>query len=438
MRTSIESCLLNALFVALFVVWGGRGVSGTYTWSDCGDPLSKLVTYQSLTLSEDPVVTSSNLLVNVAFNIKAGRIWAGNILQVTYNGGVVLNTSTTDVCDLPNTVLNCPFNGGTYSYTSIYAVPSLPSGTYNVKITNIFGQGVFQTNIGCVEFTVQVDNPQVETCSYVSTATADISLVPTFPGGNLWNDRTTVFVGSNWGPQSAGAPYGTFSSVTASPDLLIPNSGATSGTFSDIEDLFWAASGSLSAVINGSSTTSYQYSGVFFVGYNGTAYPKLLSLDNSLLSGNFEWTFAVSGNTVQSISGLFQILPALGTQPTGWPYPLGFGRLDNFTFQSGPTGYAVTSSRTYDTCVSGIPSNLQSGTSSTSSGLTNAQKWSIGLGVAGFLLVIGIIVLLFMAWRENRDKQYLNDDDLVDPLKPDYGFLAINDIIEGGDELPPQ
>jgi len=360
------------------------------------------------------------------------------VLEVYYNGALVLEVNTTDACDLAPTTLSCPFPAKSISYTDSYQVPFLPSGSYTFRIRNLFGMAYFQQQTGCLEIDVQIVNTQTQSCTYDSTATALVTVTPTFPDSTSWSQRTigdSLVIGQAWG--NTDAPWGTFTSVTASPDLFLFGSA-----YGSPADLFWALSGNLYSITNTSAgSVNYRYSGIFFVGYNGTSaiYRKLLTYEDPVLSGTFDWTFSISKTGVETLTGTFQIDPSLGYQPTGWPYPLGFGRLDNYTLTQSSNLYAIKSSKSYDSCVSasGSPSNIVSqANSNTSSKYTNDQKWAIGLGVAGFLLVIGIIVLLFIAWRQNKNRLYLNDDDLVDPLKPDYGSLAINDIIEDAEDLP--
>jgi len=209
-------------------------------------------------------------------------------------------------------------------------------------------------------------------------------------------------------------------------------------------DLVWGLEGTLyekSSLSNGK--IQLKYSGNFFVGYTGAFYPQLKTLTNSLLNGTFDWTFVCTSPTACVVSGTLDVLPALGYQPEGYPYPLGFGRLDSYTLAVQTSGeYTVSASKTYTTCNHGTTSTGASNQKAPPSNVTahwsKDAKWALALGIVGGLLILLIPVLLFLAWRQRKNRYYLNDDDLVDPLKPDYGSLAINDIIEEADDLPRQ
>jgi len=444
------------LLLSIILLSNIESSKATYTWADCGEKLDRIFTYHSVTVYPDPIVGGEQVAINIAAVIIDDHlyategntlftqqlIWTGNELEIDYNGVEMLFVNTTDMCDLTR-VITCPMKPEPVSYTDVFNVPNLPAGSYTFRVRNLFGQEYFQREIGCLEVTVEITDPKVTGCTFTSFAKAQLeSFDALFEDSDISQRAIGSFieVGPVWGDPTL--PWGTFESLNASSDLLI------SGGYNPV-DLVWGLNGTLySKTPHSTGSVSLSYSGTFFVGYNGVVYPQFLTPDNALLTGTFDWTFlyASSISTTFTLSGTLDIQPALGFQPLDWPYILGFGRLDNFTIQSSSDGssYIVSASKTISTCPntgSSASSNVASNQVANLNPASNwneDQKWALGLGLVAFFLLVLIPLLIYMAWRQRKNEYYLNDDDLVDPLKPDYGSLAINDIIDEAEDLPRQ
>eukprot|EP01113_Clastostelium_recurvatum_P029577 TRINITY_DN356_c0_g1_i1.p1 TRINITY_DN356_c0_g1~~TRINITY_DN356_c0_g1_i1.p1 ORF type:complete len:446 (-),score=84.45 TRINITY_DN356_c0_g1_i1:60-1397(-) len=445
MRTSHESrslsLSLSFVSVLLLLLSNTIGALGAYKWRDCGDKLDRVFSYHSVTVYPDPVIGGGEVAVNVAAEISHELIFTGNELSVSYNGQQVYSLNTTDMCSLTRAV-TCPFKQGRVSYTEVFSVPKIPGGSYTFQVRNIFGKENFQREIGCLEVTVDVATPALSGCSFSSYVEAHLVDVPAWyqtPAIASRRPGDQIQIGPVWGNSTLS--WGSFSSIKASTDLL------ASGAVARPADFVWGLKGALisSAQLQGGSY-SLRYIGDFFVGHVGSVFNHYDRLDNPLLMGTFDLilTYAPRTNGIPPVSGMsgsINLSTPLGVQPTGFPYILGFGRLNNLTVSTQGSSYIVSSQKEYVTCLPtpvNNPSNIQNGATPGTSNWTDEQKWALALGIVGGLLILMIPFLLWLAWRQRKNQRYLNDDDLVDPLKPDYGSLAINDIIEEGDDLPKQ
>eukprot|EP01112_Ceratiomyxa_fruticulosa_P005106 TRINITY_DN15688_c0_g1_i1.p1 TRINITY_DN15688_c0_g1~~TRINITY_DN15688_c0_g1_i1.p1 ORF type:complete len:196 (-),score=43.33 TRINITY_DN15688_c0_g1_i1:91-678(-) len=177
-------------------------------------------------------------------------------------------------------------------------------------------------------------------------------------------------------------------------------------------------------------------------------FPQFTNLSNPLLNGAFTLTInydydSNSNIAIKAADANITIPYPLGFQPQGWPYILGFGRLSPLSLHyNGVTNPTISGSSVLNNaCVAKTntdkpPALVTSPSNQSSSKYSEAQKWSIGLGVGSAFLLIVIAILFYLAWRQGKRPLRQRDEDIVDPLKPDYGSQAINDIIDGNEELP--
>jgi len=244
--------------------------------------------------------------------------------------------------------------------------------------------------------------------------------------------------GSNAGAVASSFPWGSFISYQGTTDII--------DTGLDLSSYVWGLNGTLVNTSTLSSGASLQfYAGDFVVGY--LAYAGAPISDTEIISaGTFEIYLNVmqSGRIQQQYiqNGSFDISPEY-SQPVGFFYPLLFGSLNPFSLSQTANGaLSLSGSRQFCTCPidacavcggdgSSCNATLKAIANPPSSGLSSFDKAAIGVGVAGgFVAILLIAFFAWQLWKRGREQRNVRDDsDLAGPDKPDYGSMAINEVL---------
>jgi len=222
--------------------------------------------------------------------------------------------------------------------------------------------------------------------------------------------------------------------MDASADLIGPNSGTYT-------NYVWGITGQLNT-----SKAGNVFEGTFVIGYLPD--PTVQSGATLVQQGSFEWqmTQNTQGSSPPFLfqSGTINVLPKYA-YPTSSFYPLIFGNLNPFHVNPSKTGdfFTITASKYWCSC--NCPSSGNSGSTGDaiadgggSDNGVHLSQWKIGtivVVVVGGIIVIVSLVFIFKMYRPRRTPVNVednNDDDdgVMDPQKPDYGSIAINEIFE--------
>jgi len=397
---------------------------------DCGIPLTREIYYQGVTVSPSsinfasppPGLPGGLISVNVDANLQSfldvGQAFV--VLQVVKDGAIYVNVSVGDLCSILQSAnqQNCPLLPKEYSLSYLYQLPPLPTGDYTV---NIITYDLTNTEIGClsVEATV-TDLVAQAACGYTSTLSAQLS-------GSLNFPNNTIQVGP-WGPGGIALnyPWGTFENVVASSDIF----GSDHGSF---DSFVWGLTGTLNESLPGSV-----FEGTIVVGYLPD--PTVPSGATLVQQGVFSWHMQPNQQATNPPfifeSGTVDFSPKYAF-PSGFPYPLALGNLNPYQVVPSTNGdlFSVSASRYWCTC--GCPSESGSGDKIGSAqglaGSNSPPNWELGsiiVGTIGGSILIAVAIIAFYLWRHPRKPMAYDDTDLMDPQKPDYGSIAINEIFE--------
>jgi len=312
---------------------------------------------------------------------------------------------------------------GTYSYSFPYNLPPLPTGNYTITITTY--EPITGDQIGCLQTSDFLIGLGADSCSYTSSVSA------TFAGTAQFLDSNTVIQIGPWGPngEDLGYPWGTFKSVVASADLV--------GYAFKPANFVWGIRGSINK-----SVSQDQFDGTMVLGY----LPDATNYENALLvdQGVFSWVMTPSDSDTSTPyifkSGTFAFSPTYYF-PTDFPYPLNLGNLGTITISQTKdlTSFTVSATKVWCRCncdLGGVghDDSLKAQKPGSSSSLSGYMKGTIAICViGGLVLIIAIIVIIKMKRSRPRPVVY-DDSDLMDPQKPDYGSLAINEAFEAEDQ----
>jgi hypothetical protein len=396
--------------------------NGVITWADCGIPLTRQINYQSVTLSSatSPIniaTKSSDRNININVNVNLLQtLTVGGIqveVQVFKDGATYLDVPVGDLCSILQSAnqISCPLQPGPYSFSYLWELPPLPTGDYTVKI--ISSDTLSGTQTGCLSVETPLTGLGLDSCNYMSYISAELA-------GTAQYGVNTIQIGP-WGTNGDDLPYdwGTFVNVDASADLV---GYATTG----FDNYVWGITGAINTNISASL-----FQGTVVVGYRS----NITGLENAQLvyQGIFSWQMTKTSTNPPYIfqSGTFNFIPQY-FYPTGFPYPLNFGNLNPFVVTQSADGsyFSVQASTTWCrcNCGSGGVGNEQGTPQSGSSGISDYKKAAIVVGVVGgAFIVVAVIFLVIMAKGSSKPVVY-DDNDLMDPQKPDYGTLAINEI----------
>jgi len=314
-----------------------------------------------------------------------------------------------------------------------------------VKITT----STASEQIGCLSATINVVDPgqQSGQCSFTSSLKMSLGSTAI----QYQNSGSSLAIG-NWvqigpfgsdaGDAASSFPWGSFISYAGTSDII--------DTSVDLSLFVWGLNGTLVSTENvilpsSGDATLQVFSGDFYVGYLAYAGAPLVSTE-TVSTGSFQLTLNYqAGRTPREqfiVNGSVVFNPQY-TQPDGFFYPLVFGTLNPFLLSQSPNG-AITAFGTKKWCTCDVDAcNVCGGDGSTcglgliaaqpaaNTGLGAYDKAAVGGGIGGGIL--GILLIGFFAyhiWKRGRESRSVRDDsDLAGPDKPDYGSMAINEVL---------
>eukprot|EP00026_Physarum_polycephalum_P007000 Phypoly_transcript_07053.p2 GENE.Phypoly_transcript_07053~~Phypoly_transcript_07053.p2 ORF type:complete len:157 (+),score=26.50 Phypoly_transcript_07053:1116-1586(+) len=133
-------------------------------------------------------------------------------------------------------------------------------------------------------------------------------------------------------------------------------------------------------------------------------------------------------------SGTVTLVPQY-TYPENFPYPLNIGNLGilKISQSSTQTLFTIAATRSWCRCNcqnGGVGSDNLLSQGNKHHGLSSWKKGTIAASVVGSVALI-IVILLIIKFRKAKPRPVVYDDaDLLDPQKPDYGTIAINEAFE--------
>jgi len=363
--------------------------------------------------------------VNVAADVKDYTIPYNTTvsLEVTKDGDLYYNGTVGDLCTiLAGANEECPLPEGEYSLSYQYTLPPLPSGVYTVIITTY--EPITGNQIGCLSVSNSVVGLGVDACSYTSTLTASMLGAVTF-----LDDNTVIQVGPR-GPEGVDLgpnyPWGTFQSFVSSPDLV--------GYAFQPTNYVWGLRGAINT-----SVVQNQFNGVIYIGWR----PSTTNYEGAQLvyQGVFSWDMTPSNSASAPAyyfqSGTVTLIPGYFF-PANFPYPLNIGNLGPMTIGvgSGQTTFTITASYSWCRCncdLGGV-GNDGSITPNSGGGMSGFEKGTIAVCIIGGLILIVAIFFIIRIQRSKPRPVVYDDADLLDPQKPDYGTLAINEAFEAEEQ----
>jgi len=423
--------------------------SAQFSWSDCGTPLSKIIYYQDVTVFPGSVQVGQQIAIYVKSYFVYEVLDADSIFTVwraTGSSGeppaLVLNVMTYSLCDLVKAEVTCPIQMGQRGFTTAYTAPSIPAGSYIFQLSNVV-QG---TEIGCLSISINVtDATQPSSCTYDSNLNADVVAVINHLQGPLappsqrqpgdWLQIGPV--GSNAGIEASTLPWGTITSLTGSDDIILNG-------IIPIELLphyVWAANGTMISKVTTAGIIYETYTGDLNLAYLSN--PPTSTPYSIFYYGFFQLVFTVypspdAEGRIESIAGTFEFIPKW-TQPINFTYPLQLGNLNSLSFSENfDETYSILGTKTY--CICAVDQCGVCGgdgkdcSTSKSTGLSLYAKGTIIVGVVGGVVGIVAFGIFALLAKKLRQSPRIDDTDLNDPSKPDYGSLAINEVIQQGDE----
>jgi len=274
--------------------------------------------------------------------------------------------------------------------------------------------------------TQQIIGLGLDACSYTSTFIASMVGTVTF----LEDADSVIQIGPRGpGGSDLGStyPWGTFQSVVASPDLV--------GYSFQPQNYVWGLRGSINT-----SVTQNQFDGTLYIGWR----PDVNNYEGAQLvyQGVFSWDMAPNTGNANAPAYTFQsgsvtLLPAYFS-PDNFPYPLNIGNLGPLIISksSGQTTFTINAQRAWCRC------NCENGgvghddllQQKKSSGLSNFEKGTIAICVVGGVIFIVAIIFIVKIRRSKPRPVVYDDADLLDPQKPDYGTMAINEAFEAEEQ----
>lgn len=407
--------------------------NASFSWSNCGTQLHPGINYVKVAISPDTILTNRSLSINVKANIVSTIYNADTRLTVWKDDELFLSTNIQDLCSIvraSTNSLSCPIPEGDLSFTYTFNnAPTVVQGEYKVKIESLS----FGKELGCLAITGTVDGLKDATqCSYTSkfsvsihgdyTTSNNLTHIQVGPVDRTnvtgqWGKFVTPFVGTN----DVGGTISTTNYVWGINATIIP---------------------SLTESNEDASHTTRTYAGDMFVG-NRVMVGTVERIE-PLFFGKTNWTiiYTKDGSPEDLITGFFWFDP-LYSAPSAYQYPVVLGNLGPFTMTRKNDAYfEISGEREWCTCGRDSCGVCGGDGSSCLVSHTTQSEWSIyrktalGVGLAGgFLGLIAVVALFYVLLRTKARNQRRHDDqDLIDtPEKPDYGTLAIDEVIREGD-----
>jgi len=409
-----------------------------FSWSDCGVQLYKDIHYQSASISEPTVNNNGSLSINVQATIVSTLYNANTQVIIMKDDEEFLNVQIDQLCDIIGTTksLSCPLAVGQVSFTYQFtSVPLLPSGSYTVKIRSLaIADG---TEVGCLQLEGTVDSLDGSSCHYTSSLTVSIDQIVNYQQATATQRVLGDFI--QVGPFGNSQPYGTFSSkLAATPDII----GSDSGGSLDMSSYSWSLNGTLQDL----STTDNGDTLQVFLG-DWTVYYTSPStgIMSTVFTGNFNWTEDYNaGRTPTVIYTVSFWLNPLYSDNSLYPYPSVVGNLGPFMAISQPDrSFIVTGSHTWCTCevddcgvCGGNDKSCLIGVVKKPSSWTDQKYAAVIIGAVGGPIGIIAIAYFYALWQKAKKNRPHDDSDLIDhPQKPDYGTMAIDEMINEGERV---
>jgi hypothetical protein len=398
-------------------------------WEDCGIPLTRKIYYQGVVLSPSKIniakqTSEHSISVNVNAQIKDYTVPLNTSvsMQVYKDGEKYFDGPIGDLCQIlwnANRV-ECPLPEASYSLSYQYTLPPLPTGNYTVVISTY--EPITGKQIGCLSVRSAVIGLGLDDCSYTSTLDAVMSGTVSF-----LQDDTVIQIGPR-GPDGVdlGPEYqwGTFKSVVASPDLV--------GYAFRPENYVWGLRGSINT-----SVSENQFDGTLVIGWRPN--PDDYEFARLIYQGTFSWEMMPSDAPAYIFkSGSVTLNPPY-FYPEGFPYPLNIGNLGPLQIQQDTQQMTFTISATRSWCrcncdLGGIGKDDVLQERNKDSGLSGFEKGTIAICVIGGILLIVAIIFIVKIRRSKPRPVVYDDADLLDPQKPDYGTIAINEAFEAEEQ----
>jgi hypothetical protein len=390
--------------------------------------LDKGITYVGATITPDMVgTTNSTLSINVKANIVSAITNADTHLTVWKDGELFVSAYIQDLCTIvraSTSALHCPIAAGTLSFTYTFdRVPALVSGYYRVMLES----SVAGSPLGCLELRSQVNGlKDPSSCWETSSFAASLD------GDRKFSENYTYIQVGPYGQvnSNSNSSWGIAKSIVGTQDV--------GGTVAP-SNYVWGVNGTARPQATKSDT--YIYDGDFFVGY------QTATTIETVFIGKFNWTIVNPQSGENEINyGFFWPDPKYSYPSSIYTYPTVLGNLGPFAMRKLGSGYMEISGQR-DWCTCGYDScGVCSGDGSTCLELVSTQsEWStyrktaVGVGVAGgFIGFIAVGSLFYVLLKtKSRNQRRHDDQDLIDtPEKPDYGTLAIDEVIHEGESGP--
>jgi len=413
--------------------------SASFTWSDCGVKLNTNIHYEEASISPSSVQSNRTLSINVKATIVTSIADASTYLTVLKDGQLFESVQIIDLCSIvrsSSVSISCPLQPGEISFTYTWNnVPALITGDYQVKIDSSYNG----LEIGCLMLTGHIDGLSSPSCQYTSSFQVGVDANVVYA-----NDDTAIQVGqygNNLPPnQIFNASWGTFSTnFVGTSDL---------GGIVSVTNYVWGINGSLTSRPTSPNPNEELriYYGDLFVGF---PIPGSIDMFTAFL-GKFNWTYSFDPTRTNPyvISGTFWLNPPYSL-PHGYQWPTILGNLGTFSFQQQSDGtFIVSGSRTWCTCgvdACGVcggdgrscaPASIDEPTIIIH--LTEYQEMALIIGLVGGVLLIAAVVGLYYGLKTTKktNKKERDQQDLIaTPEKPDYGTLALDDVMMEGDRM---
>jgi len=402
--------------------------------------------FNQFTIFPQPILTGQTVHLYTAVNLPDAMptITGGTIeMRIEYNGVTFLDITDISLCNSTSSIACYSLTPGqSNAFSFDFTVPQIPVGSYTFQLS--FSPLPLTIKQACVSFTVDVGSAVATENVYTSSIEATLAGVAQFPNPD-YTQRTvhdTVQVGPI-GPASpsvsANYPWGTFLSVTGSPDLVSPNFSPSG--------YVWGLAGAMQTMVApiNTATTQQSYNGTFYIGYIATPTQNILT--TLIVTGTFalSWNYTVpseGGAVTSSLTGQINFDNS-AVLPLGWSAPITLGRLGQLAVTTSPGGtLSVSGSKSIciaNPCTPGTPTPAPSKHHVL---VLSTQNLTILLCLVIGVPVLTVIGVLLFLWSRQR-RHYEQEEGIFSTArKPEYGnALVVDDIIQetkehGGTLIP--
>jgi len=314
-------------------------------------------------------------------------------------------------------------------------VPPLPSGSYTVKIRSLAISD--DSEVGCLQLEGTVDSLDGSSCHYTSSFTVSIDQIVNYQE----TDATKRVLGDSIqvGPFGNSQPYGKFSSkFVATADII----GSDNGGSLDMSSYSWSLNGTLQDLTPLDNGDILQVFLGDFAVYYTTPSTGIMS---TVFTGNFNWTEDFNAGRTPSV--LYTVhfwLNPLYSDNSMFPFPVVIGNLGPFiAIAQADRSFVVTGSHTWCTCAvddcgvcGGNDKSCLIGIAKKPSSWTDQKYAAVIIGAVGGPIGIIAIAYFYTLYKNAKKNRPHDDSDLIDhPQKPDYGTMAIDEMINEGERV---